>query len=102
MAMKSLLVMSMLVMSLKDVIGGRNGIFRPPAFDTGPWHPVRKGNSDLLKQSAKLVETTLFGKLENKENRNINSDGQFSDKTNTGSKTMENTDAVDIMYGLWP
>jgi hypothetical protein len=101
MVMKSLLVMTMLVMSWRDVIGGRNGLFRPPAFDTSPWHPVGKGNFNLLKQTAKqLVETTRYGKVENKENRNIRANGQVSDKTNTGSKTMENTNTVDIRENL--
>ena len=102
--MKSLLVMSLLVMSMREVIGGRNGLFSPPAFDTSPWHPVGRSNFDLSKQSTKHpIETTRFGNVENKGNDGINDIEQSSDKTSTTSKTMvrmENSDPVDIRENM--
>jgi hypothetical protein len=86
--MNSLLVMSMLVISLRDVIGGRNGLFRPPVLDTSPWHPVGRSNFNLSKQSAKHpVETTRLEKLEKNGN-------------DEKLKRKENSAAVDIRENI--
>ena len=91
-------------MSMRYVIGGRNGLFRPPAFDNSPWHPVGRGNFNLSKQSTKHpIETTRFGNSENKDNNGHNDIEQFSEKVSTTSKTMVrvvNSDPVDISENI--
>ena len=44
------LMMSLLVTCYGDVMGSRDALFRPPAIDTTPWHPVGSHKTNLQNQ----------------------------------------------------
>merc|ERR1712083_279928 len=63
--MMKCLMMTLLVTCCQDVIGGKDSLFRPPAIDTSPWHPVGGRRTNLQTQ----VLQQRSGMLSNMKNK---------------------------------
>merc|ERR1712083_491170 len=75
------LIMTLLVTCCQDVMGGRDSLFRPPAIDTSPWHPVG-GHKTNLQNQVFQQRSGMISSMRNKV------------KTKTGKRSAGHIDAI--------